>query len=133
MSGKLQPEFLTLYVWIKLLISKYTGTEHIVFDGTPRKLHEAGVLDSMVEFFNLDKPYVINIDISKEEAKSRLISRGRMDDSADDIEKRLSWYETDVAPTISYYENNPRYNFIKIDGKQQIEEVFEMIKKELSL
>lgn len=131
--GGLQPEFLAIYMWANVLVNKFTKNEHVIMDGMPRKFHEAGVLESIFDFYKLEKPVVINIDISKEQSIDRLMARGRMDDNREDIAERLSWYETDVAPAIAFYENNPKYNFIKIDGNKSIEEVFEDIIKQIKI
>ncbi|MFA6601738.1 MAG: nucleoside monophosphate kinase [Candidatus Paceibacterota bacterium] len=132
-SGGLQPEFITVHMWVKPLVENYTGKEHIFFDGTPRKYHEAGVLQSVFSFYKLEKPWVINIDISVEEATKRLLARKRMDDSEDDIRKRLAWYESDVVPTIGYYNDSAEYHFLKINGERPIEEIHADIVKRLNL
>ena len=121
--GGLQPEFLAIYMWVNVLVNKYTKNEHIIMDGMPRKFHEAGVLDSIFDFYKLKKPIVINIDISKEMSINRLMARKRLDDTREDIEARLSWYETDVVPAIGYYRENKNYQFIGLDGDRPIEDV----------
>ncbi len=131
--GGLMPEFLAVNMWLKPLIERYKGNQHIIFDGTPRKLHEAGVLDSVFDYYNFGKPCVINIEISAEEALKRLLLRKRLDDNEDDIKKRLGWYETDVLPTIEYYRNGHRYNFLEINGERTIEEIHNDIVKKLGL
>src|SRR6185369_14989513 len=88
-AGELQPEFLAVYTWANVLVNKFSNEENIVFDGMPRKYHEAGVLHSILDFYKLDKPYVINIDISEEESIERLKKRGRFDDNIDDIKVRM--------------------------------------------
>jgi adenylate kinase len=132
-SGSLMPEFIAVYAWIHCVVNNYKGVENIVFDGTPRKLHEAGVLHSIFSFYQLEKPCVINIEISPEEAFNRLILRKRQDDDADEIRKRLSWYETDVAPAINFYRNNKDYNFLEIDGQGSVEDIHKDIVKRLGL
>jgi adenylate kinase len=131
--GELTPEFLALYAWIRLLVTTYDGTQNLIFDGTPRKVHEAGVINSLFEFYAFDKPWVINIDIDVEEAVKRLMARKRQDDNEETIRKRLHWYETDVAPTIEYFRNNPRYNFLNIPGERSIEEIHADIAQKLGL
>lgn len=131
--GGLMPEFLTVHMWVKPIIENYKGNEHIIFDGTPRKFHEAGVLHSMFGFYKIQKPWVINIGISSEEAVKRLLKRKRQDDNEADIRKRLGWYETDVSPTIEFYRDNPNYNFIYIDGEKSPEEVHLDIAKNMGL
>jgi adenylate kinase len=122
-QGKLMPEFMCIYVWGRVLAERYTGNEHLVFDGTPRKPHEAAVLDSVFKFYGFDKPWVINIDISSEEAMKRLLARKRSDDTEADIRERLSWYEEEVVPTLQYYDENERYRFLKVNGERSVEEI----------
>lgn len=129
----LQPEFLTVNMWVKPLIEAYKGNQHLIFDGTPRKFHEAGVLNSCFGFYGFEKPWVINLDISEDEAIKRMLLRKRMDDKEDDARKRLAWYETDVMPTLGYYDGNPAYNFVKIFAEKSIEEVHADIVKKLGL
>lgn len=123
-AGKLMPEFLTVQMWANLFSNSFKGHEHIVIDGTPRKLHEAGTLHSIFEFYNLPKAHVVHIGLSKEESLKRLLDRKRMDDNEEDIKERLSWYETHVVPAINFYKNNPHYNYIEINGEQSVEKVF---------
>lgn len=132
-AGGLQPEFLTVNMWVKPLIERFKGNQHLMFDGTPRKLHEAGVLHSAFGFFGFDKPWVINIDISTDESTRRLLARKRFDDNESEIKKRLDWYETDVAPTLTYYDGNPEYNFLKIFGERSVEEIHADIVKKVGL
>lgn len=132
-AGGLQPEFLTVNMWVRPLIDKYKGNQHLIFDGTPRKFHEAGVLNSCFDFYGFDKPWVINVEISEDEAVKRLLARKRYDDKEEDARKRLAWYETDVVPTLGYYDGNPAYNFLKVFGERSIEDVHADIVKKLGL
>jgi adenylate kinase family enzyme len=131
--GGLQPEFLAVGMWVNRYFRDYNGTQHVIMDGMPRKLHEAGVLHSCLEFYGFQKPWVINIDISNEESRKRLLARKRVDDNDGEITRRLAWYETDVEPTIEYYDGNPKYNFLKIPGERTIEEIHADIVKRLGL
>jgi adenylate kinase family enzyme len=130
-DDKLQPEFISVYMWINVLINNFDESKHVIFDGTPRRKHEAGVLDSVFDFYSLKNPTVINIDVSEEWATAKLSARHRMDDNKDDIKKRLAWYLTDVVPAIEFYKNNPRYNFISINGERSIEDVYKDIIKNI--
>lgn len=132
-KGGLQPEFIAVYMWIKVLVEKYKLNEHLIFDGTPRRLHEAGVLNSIFDFYSKNKPYVIFIDVNKEESIKRLMARGRFDDNMQDIEERLSWYETEVEPVIEYYRNNKDYIFLDIDGVRTVEEIHKDIVSRIEL
>lgn len=126
-AGGLMSEFMTVHMWARVLVKKFTGHEHLVFDGSPRKFHEAGVLDSVFGFYGISdaaKPMIVHIDISRGEAMKRLIARQRMDDTEVEINKRLDWFETDVMPAVGFYLNNPKYNYVKIDGQASPEAIF---------
>lgn len=132
-TGGLFPEFIAIYMWVKALVERYTGDEHIIFDGTPRKIQEAEVLDSVFHFYGMNNPWVINIEVPEEESLRRLLIRKRLDDEESEIRKRLAWYETDVVPTIEYYKNNPRYNFVVVDGHRSVEEIHSDIVQKVGL
>lgn len=123
-EGQLMPEFITISMWANLLAREYKGNQHLIIDGSPRKIHEAGTLHSAIEFYKLPRPYVIHFEMSKEKALERLLLRKRQDDNEEDIKARLDWYDTHVMPTVKFYEHNPHYNFIKINADQSVEKVF---------
>lgn len=123
-QGGLQPEFLAVWNWSSLFIEKMQGNEHLVLDGTPRKLDEAEVLDSAMKFYNREKPFVIFLDVSKEFSIARFKDRGRADDkSLQAIEERMKWYEEHVVAAVRYYWHNDNYNLLNINGEQSIEAV----------
>lgn len=122
-AGGLQPGFLTAWTWSSMLIKDLHADDHLLFDGTPRRLLEAELLDSAFGFFKRETPHLIYLNVSREWAKERLLARKRMDDSKKDIDARLAWFETEVVPAINFYKNNPRYAFHEINGEQAIEKV----------
>ena len=56
-----------------------------------------------------------------------------MDDTEEEIKKRLEWYETDVVPAINFYRDNPKYHFLEVDGERAVEEINEEILSRLKL
>lgn len=135
-GGRLMPAFMPIYLWAKTLVEKYTGDEHIIFDGTPRLLMEAMTLDSLFPFYELGKPWVIYLDIDHDESVTRLTKRaveGRKDDHPDAIERRRLAFENEIRPSIEYYRTNPNVNFLDIDGEQAIEAVHADIVKRIGL
>ncbi len=123
-EGGLQPEFLAVYMWVNMLVKQYTGGEHLIFDGTPRRPHEAGVLHSIFQFYGIQNPCIVYINVSEDWSRKHLLIRGRRDDNEKDIRSRLDWFEKEVAPTVDFYRNNGAYNFIEINGEQDIKLVF---------
>jgi adenylate kinase len=122
-NGGLMPSFMPIYIWGNFLVKNYTGTEHLIFDGTPRRLSEAEAMDSMFAFLNLEKPIVIYLAVPLEESVRRLMLRKRFDDTEEDIRKRLSWYETDVKPAIDHFRNRKDVTVFDIDGNRSVEEI----------
>lgn len=134
MEGELIPTSLVLHFWMPELIDikKKSSEEGIIFDGNPRKLIEARLLEEIFEMFDwLEDFQPVHIDISPEEAKRRLLDRGRADDSKEEIEKRLEWFETEVVPVLDYYRD--KGNLIRIDGEQTRDEVQQDIFQALNL
>lgn len=122
-TGGLQPEFLAVWNWASLFVESVSGDEHLILDGMPRRIREAHVLDSAMTFYKRIMPLVIHIETSKEWSKQRMMERKRADDTEDDIERRLSWFDTEVTPIFEFYERDRNYNYIVINGEQSPEDV----------
>ena len=132
-TGGLQPEFLAVWNWSNIFINTLKGDETIILDGAPRKPFEVHVLHSAVSFLGYEKPVVVYVDVSEKWAKERLVGRGREDDKNEaEITRRLSWFETEVLPTLDVYLNDPRYTVLHINGEQTVEEVHKEIISKLS-
>jgi adenylate kinase family enzyme len=132
--GKLQPEFLAVWVWSNLMVENLEKGQHLVLDGTPRKLREAHILETAFDFYGIKDVYVIHIDITKEETKRRLLVRGRLDDvDIENVEKRLEWFDSEVAPVIDFYFDNPRYKYLHINGEKEIEIIHQEILTKLNM
>lgn len=131
-TGVRQPDFMAVLMWARMAIAKIKEDSIVFFDGTPRSLHEAYVLDSAKNFYKFVKPVVVFMNISDKWAIERLRARGRADDDTDkEIMDRLAFYEKDVKPAIQYYRESPDYIFLDINGEQPIEKVHEDIMNEL--
>jgi len=123
-TGNRQPDFIAVWMWSHLLVGRMTGEEHVIFDGTPRSLQEAQIIDTAITFYNRQHPHVIYLNISRETSKARMIARRRMDDiNQEEIERRLNWFESDVVPAVEYFRKHSRYNFIELDGNRPVEVV----------
>ena len=156
MSGKLVPSWLAFFVWMEKLA--YTNIHKgLFFDGSPRKIEEALILDDVLEWFGRANMKVILVDISREEAYHRLINRRvcsqcgkgayaqdagakckychgelttRMEDSPDAINVRLDWFDEQVVPVIEHYEK--KGNLVRVSGMQSPEEVHQEVLKALA-
>jgi len=122
-KGGLQPSFLTIYTWSDIFVHGFNDDDHLIIDGTPRRLDEARVLDGALKFYGREKPSLVYINVSREWSKEKLLARKRIDDTDEKIEKRLAWFETEVAPAIEFYRGNSDYKFVEVNGEQAIEKV----------
>lgn len=130
-SGGLPDGWIAEFLWQKEIVEKVKGDEHIVFDGTPRRLDEAKELDEVLKWLGREDVKVVLVDITEEEALTRLLKRARTDDSESGIRARLAWFNKDVQHAIDYYEKSGR--LLRVDGIGPVPEIFERIKKVLNL
>ena len=126
-KGMLQPLFLTIALWGNSFLNNLEEDDHLFIDGYPRRQEEAVAVDSAMKFFNRENVIIINFIVSRETSKKRMLGRGREDDTEENTEIRLDWYDKDVMPAIDYMKNQPGYTYIEIDGEGKIEEIFENI------
>ncbi|TAL49312.1 hypothetical protein EPN83_01015 [Patescibacteria group bacterium] len=123
-SGDRQPDFLACFMWTRTILSHYNGREHLIFNGTPRSLPEAKIVETALRFFHFEKPIIVHLDVSRGWSRKHLISRKRYDDlDVSKIEKRLDWFDRDVLPAIDFFKSNPFFSFHEINGEQTIETV----------
>jgi adenylate kinase family enzyme len=131
-KGGLWPEFFPIWLWSNHLIKNFTGSEHVILDGSCRRLMEASILDSTVKFYKIKNPVAILLDVSNEWAKERLIARARKDDDMKAIDLRLSWFDGNVMEAITFFQNNSDWTFHTIKGDRSIEEIHKEIVERIS-
>jgi adenylate kinase len=132
-EGKLQPDFLSVYGAAGILVNSYTGNEHIIADGFPRKQLQAELFHQMVMFYDLGITVIV-LELSEEESVKRLLLRGREDDTEEAIKKRLNWYHADVEPLLEFFEKYPdQYRVHAVNGEQSIEAVHSSVRSILGL
>jgi len=132
-DGHLIPVFIPIWIWTDFMVKNFTGKEDMILDGVCRRLEEAVALDSLFDFYKIEKPNIILMNVSKEWSYTRMMERRRTDDTPEKIQNRLNWYEKDVLPSIEYFKNKTSYDFIEINGEQSIENVHKDIIKALNL
>ena len=135
-NGELVPDEIV----IKLIIGKITifKEKNIIFDGFPRNINQAKVLDESLEKISvsLDKAIFINVDyeILKERIISRINESGddnkRSDDNVKTLAKRIDVYKKNTLPIVEYYKEKGILS--EINGMLKIEEVSQQILKIIS-
>lgn len=126
-QGKLQPLFLTVSLWGSAMLNNLEEANHMFIDGYPRRQEEAEILDGALKFFNRENIILLDFIVSRETSKKRMLGRGRYDDTEENTEIRLDWYDKDVTPAINYIKNQPGYIYIPIDGEGSVEKIQEEI------
>lgn len=101
-----------------------------IFDGFPRTVAQAEVLEKMLQKRSQEVTKVLSIIISDnlvfERIQHRANIEGRKDDAnAEIIQNRINTYHKKTEPLIQFYKNLGKYNEICGDGT--IEEIFEKI------
>jgi adenylate kinase family enzyme len=128
-----QPDFLAIWMWSHLLVENLKGDEHLMVDGTPRSLPEAESLHTALSFYKR-KANVVYINVSRKWSEKHLLARGRSDDATiAKIDKRLNWFDKDVMPAVEYFRNHEGYNFIEVNGEQEMEKVYADIVEKVKL
>lgn len=126
-QGKLIPVFIPIWIWTDFITKSFTGTQDMILDGVCRRLEESVALDSSFDFYKIQNPNIILMNVSKDWSFARMMERKRSDDTPEKINNRLEWYEKDVVPAIEYFRSKDGYNFIEINGEQTIEKVHDDI------
>lgn len=130
-NGGLIPVFLPIWIWTEILVKNYSGTQDLVLDGVCRRFEESVALDSAFDFYKINKPKIILINVSEKWSYTRMMERKRADDTPEKIQNRLDWYERDVVPSVNYFKGKDKFDFIEINGEQTVEEVHKDIIKAL--
>lgn len=126
--GILVPDAIVLREFFKEVLN-YKNSPGLIFDGFPRTLQQAEVLDRVMEKKGLGVDLVIFLDVEEKELLRRVLGRrnevSRTDDNPAVFRKRLQTYHKQTSPVINFYKKQGK--FIKIDGMHDIQHVFAMI------
>lgn len=114
LRGKLAPSWLAAFLWLKQLIEKGHADKHLVFDGAPRRIWEAKLIDEVMLWHKRALPICIYIDVGYKEGMRRLLLRGRRDDKPGAIKNRMKFFDENVLPVIRFYKKERR--LLRING-----------------
>lgn len=129
--GGLMPYWAAAHVWLDDFFLRLDRKEHIIFDGAPRRVKEAPMLDDFFSDVGRPLPLAIYLRLPARIARKRLLSRGRSDDHPRAIDERFSFFIKHVIPVIRYYRRHGR--LITINGDQSIDAVRRDIRHALKL
>ncbi|TWU59055.1 adenylate kinase [Rubripirellula tenax] len=131
-GGRLAPDYLVMRIVTKRLLAA-DCEDGCLFDGFPRTVNQARMLDEYLPTKNRKIDVVLNLVADQEELISRLLKRSlvenRADDNAETISARLRVFHTQTAPVLDYYSGRDLVR--TIDGMHPPEDVFAAIEKHL--
>ena len=128
--GDLCPDDITLGM-LRNHIEKHDDVKGFIFDGVPRTIKQAEMLDDPTFFTNLDITKVIYLKVEMEEVQRRILKRAEIEQRADDtpatVKARVENFFAQTMPLVDYYEKQGK--LVEINGMQDIEHVFSDICK----
>jgi adenylate kinase len=126
--GGRQPDFLAIWNWTEIIKNELKENMHMIIDGAPRSLLEAQALQTAFQFYNRGKVHIIYLDVSSEWAEKHLLSRKRFDDlDIEHIRNKINWFEKEVRPAVDFFRNSSDFNFLMINGEQEIQKIHQDI------
>lgn len=130
-NGQLVPDELVTEVLKKALAEKISQGNGFIFDGFPRNSQQAQILETALNFLNLDINIAINLSASDSELIKRILLRGETSGRADDneivIKERLEIYRQNVSGLINFYQKLDK--LYEVNGEGAPKDVFERITK----
>ena len=112
-------------------MSNYHNVNGFLFDGFPRTVAQAEILDQMLEKVGTPLKGLLCIDVPFEELKRRMLERakieGRADDNEEVIERRFLEYNNKTIHVANHYKQKGIH--VNIEGNCTVDEVFEDISK----
>lgn len=100
-----------------------------LFDGFPRTVEQARLLDQELARRDSHLGIVINLRVELGELERRMRARRksehRVDDTPETIARRLQVFQAQTAPVLRYYEN--RHRVVSIDGEGGMDAVYQRI------
>lgn len=121
-AGDYVPDEVTVEM-LKERISQDDASDGFILDGFPRTPAQVESLDGIIGEAGLDRVVVLEVD--EDELTSRMLSRGRSDDTEETIRNRFQVYRTQTQPLLDVY--SERSLTVAVDGLGEIEEVTERI------
>lgn len=115
--GELVPDEIVM----QIVVQNLPENKGLLFDGFPRNVNQAKLLDQMLKVDAKSIDAVINIQVDEPSLVKRLLGRGRSDDNSETILNRLMVYTEQTAPLIDYYEK--KNILFRINGNKTVEEV----------
>ncbi len=127
-AGELVPDSLILDL-IRDRLAQSDAISGWILDGFPRNAAQAEFLDQLLVAINQPDYVALELFGPDEVLVERLLLRGRADDNAEVIRKRLVIYHQQTSPLIDFYQKQQRLR--RVDGNQELELVSQALQAAL--
>jgi adenylate kinase len=121
--GELVPDDIVVEVVEERFSNPAEVENGFILDGFPRTENQAEELDRILDGYPLD--LVLDLEVPTDLVIERLMGRGREDDTADSIRRRLELYDQETKPLIDLYDK--RGLLVQVDGVGEEDKVFQRI------
>jgi adenylate kinase len=122
-QGLLVPDIIANSLFVSNLLNNLKDEDYLFIDGIPRSEEQAQNVVEILKFYDRNNTIVINIEVSDEEVKKRMLLRARADDKEEAIISRLKYYNENVLPASQFLKEKSGFKYIDIDGERLIEEI----------
>ncbi|MBO7647475.1 MAG: adenylate kinase [Bacteroidales bacterium] len=130
--GDLCPDDITLGM-LKNHIQSHPDSKGFIFDGVPRTIPQAQMMDDKSFFDTMDIDMVLYLYVEMAEVERRILKRAELENRADDtpeaIKVRVQNFFDQTMPLVDYYQKQGK--LVQVDGMQTIEKVFESLCAEI--
>ena len=131
--GELVPDGITIRM-IQERLAQDDARDGFILDGFPRNLVQAEALDQMLDEIGRTLDVIFFFDLDDETAKTRATGRahqeGRLDDTPESIERRLSLYHEQTKPVVEHYRTTGK--LVPLHAGRSVEEVADEIQSALA-
>ena len=116
---------------IEHFITTHTDSNGFLFDGFPRTVKQAEILEELFNKYNLKLDGVVSLEVPEDILIERMLERGktsgRADDNIESIHYRFVEYDSKTKPVLDFYQHKNCLHHI--NGVGTIEGIFDDICK----
>ncbi len=129
-GGGLVSDEIVAHIIVKKFID-HPDTSGFLFDGFPRTVRQAEMLEELLEKFGMSLTGVLSLEVPEEMLIERMLERGktsgRADDNLESIKHRFEEYYEKTHPVTDFYLE--KGNLHPVNGVGEIPEIFENLCK----
>jgi adenylate kinase len=114
---------------------KHQDRPGLIFDGFPRTVFQADMLDQLLDKKGIPIRMVISLEVEQDELFQRIMGRsvdsGRSDDREEVIRQRFATYREATHPLKEYYEGSGR--LVQVSGMAPVNVVYQTIQQRIKM